>query len=109
MELKTNYQYTYFIYPFIVKQNKYKEYITKMLNGKVISTKLLSKDTYDAMQRIVIKGTLGNTTTSPSNNVPVTEQPKVEENTGTENNVDKKDETTQTPEETGTSSEQTEQ
>ena len=32
-------------------------YITKMLNGKVISTKLLSRDTYDAMERIIIKGT----------------------------------------------------
>lgn len=88
---------------------KTETYITKMLNGKVISTKLLSKDTYDAMQRIVLKGTSGSTTTTPSNNLPVTEQPKAEENTGTENNVDKKDETTQTPEETGTSSEQTEQ
>ena len=88
---------------------KTETYITKMLNGKVISTKLLSKDTYDAMQRIVLKGTSGSTTTTPSNNVPVTEQPKAEENTETENNVDKKDETTQTPEETGTSSEQTEQ
>ena len=87
---------------------KTETYITKMLNGKVISTKLLSKDTYDAMQRIIIKGTLGNTTTSPSNNVPVTEQPKAEENTGTENNIDKKDETTQVPEETGTSPEQAE-
>lgn len=88
---------------------KTETYITKMLNGKVISTKLLSKDTYDAMQRIVLKGTSGSTTTTPSNNVPVTEQPKAEENTGTENNVDKKDETPQVPEETGTSSEQTEQ
>ena len=88
---------------------KTETYITKMLNGKVISTKLLSKDTYDAMQRIVLKGTSGSTTTTPSNNLPITEQPKAEENTGTENNVDKKDETTQTPEETGTSSEQTEQ
>lgn len=88
---------------------KTETYITKMLNGKVISTKLLSKDTYDAMQRIVLKGTSGSTTTTPSNNLPVTEQPKAEENTGTENNVDKKDETPQAPEETGTSSEQTEQ
>ncbi|MEI3356982.1 MAG: VanW family protein [Clostridia bacterium] len=88
---------------------KTETYITKMLNGKVISTKLLSKDTYDAMQRIVLKGTSGSTTTTPSNNLPVTEQPKAEENTGTENNVDKKDETPQAPKETGTSSEQTEQ
>ena len=84
---------------------KTETYITKMLNGKVISTKLLSKDTYDAMQRIVLKGTSGSTTTTPSNNVPVTEQPKVEENTGTENNTDKKEENSQTPGETGTSTE----
>ena len=32
-------------------------YMTKMLNGKVISTKLLSKDTYSAMQRIIRRGT----------------------------------------------------
>lgn len=32
-------------------------YITKMLNGKVISTELLSRDTYSAMARIIIKGT----------------------------------------------------
>ena len=36
---------------------KTETYITKMLNGKVISTKLLSRDTYDAMERIIIKGT----------------------------------------------------
>lgn len=36
---------------------KTETYITKMLNGKVISTTLLSRDTYDAMARIVIKGT----------------------------------------------------
>ena len=27
MELKTNYQYSYFIYPFAVQQEKYKKYI----------------------------------------------------------------------------------
>lgn len=36
---------------------KTETYITKMLNGKVISTTLLSKDTYDAMTRIVLRGT----------------------------------------------------
>ena len=38
---------------------KTETYITKILNGKAISTTLLSKDTYDAMTRIVIKGTKG--------------------------------------------------
>lgn len=47
---------------------KTETYITKMLNGKVVSTKLLSRDTYDAMPRIIIKGTGGATT----NNQPTT-------------------------------------
>lgn len=38
---------------------KTETYITKSLNGKVISTRLLSRDTYDAMKRIVLKGTGG--------------------------------------------------
>lgn len=38
---------------------KTETYITKMLNGKVVSTTLLSRDTYDAMARIVIKGANG--------------------------------------------------
>lgn len=36
---------------------KTETYITKMLNGKVISTTLLSKDTYDAMTKVIIKAT----------------------------------------------------
>lgn len=56
---------------------KTETYITKMLNGKVIATTLLSRDTYDAMARIVIKGTktpnpTSNTTTQPQ----VTEEPE---------------------------------
>lgn len=45
---------------------KTETYITKMLNGRVISTKLLSRDTYDAMQKIILKGTKGATTTKPT-------------------------------------------
>lgn len=36
---------------------KTETYITKILNGKVVSTKLLSRDTYSAMTKIVLKGT----------------------------------------------------
>lgn len=48
----------------IVKQKgangiKTETYITKSLNGNVISTTLLAKDTYDAMARIIRKGTKG--------------------------------------------------
>ena len=41
-------------------------YIIKKLDGKVVSTKLLSKDTYSAMTRIVRRGTKGATSTAPT-------------------------------------------
>ena len=34
MELKINYQYTYFIHPFVIKQSKYQKYILKLLKDK---------------------------------------------------------------------------
>ena len=34
MELKTKYQYTYFIYPYIVDDKKYDKYLLKLLNNK---------------------------------------------------------------------------
>ena len=40
-------------------------YMTKMLNGKVVSTELLSKDTYSAMQKIIRRG-VTKTTSNPS-------------------------------------------
>ena len=43
-------------------------YITKSLNGKVVSSKLLSKDTYNAMQRIILRGTRGTTVTNNNTN-----------------------------------------
>lgn len=43
-------------------------YIIKSLNGKVVSSKLLSKDTYNAMQRIILRGTKGSTNTNGNNN-----------------------------------------
>lgn len=42
-------------------------YIIKSLNGKVVSTKLLSKDTYNAMQRIILRGAKGSTTNTNKN------------------------------------------
>ena len=44
MELKTNYQYTYFIYPFVIKDDKYKEYILKMLKDKNCNLKIFEKE-----------------------------------------------------------------
>ena len=45
MGLKTKYQYTYFIYPFVVKENKYSKYILKMLKNKEVSLKIFEKET----------------------------------------------------------------
>lgn len=46
---------------------KTETYINKMLNGKVVSTTLLSKDTYDAMTRVIIKSTKKETTNTETN------------------------------------------
>lgn len=43
-------------------------YIIKSLNGKVVSTELLSKDTYNAMQRIILRGTKGSTANTNTGN-----------------------------------------
>ena len=60
----------------------------KMLNGKVISTTLLSKDTYDPMQKIIIRGTKGlqtntkkETETKPQTNNTATTTEKPQETT----------------------------
>lgn len=42
-------------------------YIIKSLNGKVVSSQLLSRDTYNAMQRIILRGTKGATTNTNTN------------------------------------------
>lgn len=34
MELKTNYQYTYFIYPFAIKEKNYKRYVSNLIKNK---------------------------------------------------------------------------
>ena len=76
---------------------KTETYMYKMLNGKVISTTLLSKDTYDPMQKIIIRGTKGlqtntkketetktqtnNTTTTENSKETTTKQPTKEETT----------------------------
>lgn len=44
MELKTNYQYTYFIYPFMVKEEKYDKYILKLLKDKKVNLKIFEKE-----------------------------------------------------------------
>ncbi len=67
-------------------------YMTKMKNGKVISSQLLSKDTYSAMQKIIRRGKAKATApeNKPAENKPVENnnnitQNKVETNTQNEN------------------------
>lgn len=79
---------------------KTETYITKSLNGKVISTTLLSKDTYDAMARIVLKGTKGGTATEVPNNT-TNEQSGVS-NTEETQPVEETDPATKPEETTGT-------
>ena len=44
MELKTRYQYTYFIYPFILKESKYIKYIMRLLRDKRFNLRVFAKD-----------------------------------------------------------------
>lgn len=43
MELKINYQYSYFIHPFIVKESKYQKYLLKILKDKRFELKIFQK------------------------------------------------------------------
>ena len=81
---------------------KTKTYMTKMLNGKVISTTLLSTDTYSAMTRIVRRGTkkvntvpattneTKKTTTNESNKTQNTNKENNKTQAAQENKTDKK-------------------
>ena len=44
MELKTRYQYTYFIYPYIIENKQYKEYIASLIKNKNCELKVFDKD-----------------------------------------------------------------
>lgn len=44
MELKTKYQYTYFLHPFMVKENKYLKYILKLLKNPNCTFKIFQKE-----------------------------------------------------------------
>lgn len=79
-----------------------KTYMTKLLNGKVVSTKLLSKDTYSAMQKIVHRGKA--TTTSNQNSSNVSNTPTEPETTTQPD----QQETPKEPEQTPNTEQQTE-
>ena len=70
------------------------KYLAKLLNGKAISTTLVSKDTYNAMTRIIRKGT------GPAKTINI-EDNKTTEVTSTE--------TTTTPQTTNTTETQEQQ
>ena len=44
MELKTKYQYTYFIHPYVVDESKYSKYILKLFRDKKCSFKIFEKE-----------------------------------------------------------------
>ena len=44
MELKTKYQYTYFIYPYIVNEKNYEKYLYKLLMDKNYTMKVFEKE-----------------------------------------------------------------
>ncbi len=67
-------------------------YITKTING-VSSTKLLSRDTYSAMQKIISKGT-GSSTKKEETNTNKTTENKQKKDTNTATNTTKKDDKT---------------
>ncbi len=43
MELKTKYQYTYFIYPYLIEKANYEKYIYKLLKNKNCKLKLFDR------------------------------------------------------------------
>ena len=44
MELKTKYQYTYFIYPYVIKESKYTKYLLKLLKDENCKLRIFRKD-----------------------------------------------------------------
>lgn len=44
MELKTNYQYTYFILPYVIKEGRYQKYLLKLLKDKEFRLKTFQKE-----------------------------------------------------------------
>ena len=56
-------------------------YITKMLDGKVVSTELLSRDTYSAMTRIIRRGTKKTSSSNSNATTTTTQSTNTEETT----------------------------
>ena len=43
MELKINYEYSYFIHPFVIKESKYQKFLLKILKDKRFNLKVFQK------------------------------------------------------------------
>ena len=43
MELMTKYQYTYFIYPYMIEEEKYKKYLQGLLRNKKCKLRIFDK------------------------------------------------------------------
>lgn len=72
-------------------------YLVKSLNGKVVSRTLLSKDTYNAMQRIIVRGTKGAATNTNNN---ANSNNNNNSNTNNNNNSETNNKPEEKPEET---------
>lgn len=44
MELKTKYQYTYFVYPYVIKENKFTRYLLKLLKDENCKLRIFKKE-----------------------------------------------------------------
>ena len=44
MGQKIKYQYSYFIHPFVIKENKYQKYLLKLLKNKNIRVRIFRKE-----------------------------------------------------------------
>lgn len=62
---------------------KTETYLVKSLNGKVVSREIISRDTYNAMQRIILKGTKGATKSNTTTKKETEEKPKTNTSTNT--------------------------
>ena len=46
MELKTNYQYTYFVHPFVIGEGKYQKYILNLIKDDRFKLRVFEKNKY---------------------------------------------------------------
>ena len=57
MGQKIKYQYSYFIHPFVIKENKYQKYLLKLLKDKNVQLKIFRKEKDLRVYQYFTKGT----------------------------------------------------